>query len=375
MKHINGTILHLETGKNFYGGALQVAYLLKGLKRVAPYLKNIVIAPKDSAIVNRVSEFETLAIPYMGETDPRLFFRLIATIKRYKAKGGSLVLHIHSRRGADLWGPLAALFTQTPYLITRRVDNPEPLAIQRLKYKRAKKIVAISSAIFEILASYGIEDSRLALIPSAVDTDRFSQKCKKSWFKKEFVLGPDDKAVGIVAQFIERKGHRYIIEAIPGIVAVEPRAKFIFLGKGPLMEDIKKEAKRLGVHPICRFPGYREDIHRIIPCLDCLLHPALMEGLGVAVLQAMACMVPVVATDSGGLRDIVIHEKTALRLPTEGLSQEIVAAILRIFDDSNGELCDKLVKNAFQLVREEFSIEKMAKSYMNLYQEILSEAH
>lgn len=372
---MKGTVIHLETGKNFYGGALQVFYLLKGLKKEAPNLKNILVAPRDSAIVNEVQGFEKVAISYMGEADPRLFVKLVALLKRYRAKDDAILLHIHSRRGADLWGPLAALFTHTPYLITRRVDNPEPRAIQRLKYKKAQRVVAISSAISRMLASYGVKASRLAIIPSAVDTRLFSKNCKKSWFRHEFNLRPEDKAIGVVAQFIERKGHGLIIEAIPRILRLEPSARFLFLGRGPLLDDIKEKARRSGIYKACRFAGFRRDIHRIIPCLDCLLHPALMEGLGVAVLQAMACMVPVVATDRGGLRDIVFHEKTALRLPEEELPQEIATAVSRILADSNGELRDNMVKNAFQMVWKEFSIEKMARAYMALYREIFSEAY
>lgn len=364
------SVIHLETGKHLYGGALQVAYLIKGLREIAPSIKNLLVIPNDSHLKTVVKGVETIELSLSGELDPRPLFTLLRILKGYRERGQKTILHIHSRRGADLWGPLAAIFSKTPYVITRRVDNPEPHSIQRLKYKRASKVVAISSAIYEMLMSYGVKRHQLALVPSAVDTDTFRPGGDMEWFQREFEIQHDTRPIGIVAQFIPRKGHRYLIEAIPEVLAREPKARFLFFGKGPLRDQVIQELQAMGLGWACRFPGFRLDMPRIMPCLECLVHPALMEGLGVAVLQAMACKVLVVATDRGGLKDLIRHEETALRLPGSDLAQEISSSLHRVLDTTNKGLFEKIKDKAYRMVTTRFSCRGMAMAYKKIYDEV-----
>ncbi|OCC15030.1 Glycosyltransferase [Dissulfuribacter thermophilus] len=364
-------VLHIETGKNFYGGALQVLYLIRNLKGKG--IKNTLIAPLGSEILKRAMDEGIKCSPteFSGELDPRLLFRIIYLVKKIK-KETRPIIHIHSRRGADLWGVLAGVITNTPYIITRRVDNPELGSLARLKYRRAEKVVAISRAIFNILKAYGIDEERLMLIPSAVDTSIYRPHCERNWFLKEFGIHPSQKTVGMVAQFIPRKGHSYVIEAIPNILRKAPNTKFIFFGQGPLEQEIKRLSQRHGVYDNCIFAGFRKDMHRIFPCLDCLVHPALMEGLGVSVLQAMACRVPVVATNTGGLSDIVEDKKTALLIKRSNMSKDIQDKLLILLNDQNADLKKSIVNNAFKKIHETFSIEKMVDAYVNLYKVVYS---
>ena len=374
MKRVRLHVIHVEMGKELYGGALQVLYLLNGLKKSAIHLKNTLVCPMDSAICKKAKAqgIDHKAMPYEGELDPRLFLRLTSMLQAVKkAENGAPVVHIHSRRGADLWGPLAAMATATPYIITRRVDNPEANSLLYLKYKKALKVVAISNAIKEILAGYGIEREKIMVIPSGVDQGRYRPGCRdRLWFNREFHLGTGTKAIGMVAQFIPRKRHHLLIEAIPDILKHAPNAVFLFFGKGPLRADMESLARRLKVHGACRFPGFREDMARIFPCLDLLVHPAQMEGLGVSVLQAMACGVPVLASQSGGLKDIIHHQKTAIALNGPDLRQELAQKIPYLLGDESKELRNYMVDSALKLIDENFSIHSMTAKYIRLYEHL-----
>ncbi len=370
-------LIHVETGKNLYGGGLQVIYLLRGLKGFN--CKNILFVPEDSAILRykRQYDIDTITFPFKGEADARLFLRLFNFIRKYRQStcNDKILLHIHSRRGADIWGPLAALTSHIPYIITRRVDNPEPYSISHLKYRYASHVVCISRAIYDLMIKYGISEDKLSIIKSAVDTTQFRPLCNdNNALKKEGAIRGITEGshilIGMVAQFIKRKGHEYLIRAIREIIEEFPQCRFIFLGKGPLLSDIKCLARSLNVEKYCIFAGFRDDIEHIMPCLSMLVHPAMMEGLGVSVLQAMACKVPVIATDSGGLKDIIFHNSTALLIKKSGdIAASIACNIKQLL--KNKPLKERLVANAYEMIKKEFSIDIMAQKYWGLYNKII----
>src|SRR5690606_6073059 len=112
--------------------------------------------------------------------------------------------------------------------------------------------------------------------------------------------------IGMVAQFIARKGHQTLRDALPEVLAQHPRTKVILFGQGPIRDEIQARVQAAPKLASCvRLPGFRRDLEKILPCLDVLAHPAYMEGLGVSLLQAAACGVPLVGGRAGGIPEIV----------------------------------------------------------------------
>jgi len=367
-------VFHIETGRSLYGGALQVLYLLGGLSQRG--IQGILIAPEDSAIIRAAKKagYRYLEVKYSGDLDPRLLFAQIKAIRSLR-KEVSGIIHVHSRRGADLWGVIASMVTGLPLVITRRVDNPENAVIARLKYRHAAAVVAISRAISEILRKAGCPRERIRLIYSAVDTSIYRPDCLRTWFRQTFNLDEGDKAVGMVAQFIPRKGHAALIRAIPGILSRERRARFLFFGKGPLEGEMKALSRELGVDRVCSFLGFRDDLPRILPCLDLLVHPALMEGLGVAILQAMACGVPVVAARAGGIPEILEKERGGMLLDSkepDSMIEELQAIVPLALDREKRELEWPFLMDGRKEIKRRFSIEQMTQRYISLYREVIS---
>ncbi|RLB44275.1 MAG: glycosyltransferase family 1 protein [Deltaproteobacteria bacterium] len=352
-------ILHIETGRHLYGGALQVLYLLKGLKQKGH--QNILACLKASAIETKAMGFALVhALPAFGELDPRQLFWLLKIIRTIRPH----IVHVHSRRGADLWGGMAAKLARSTAIITRRVDNPEHPYIARLKYDMYEKVVTISQGITRILVAEGIPPSKITCIYSAVDVDKYSGACNKDWFLREFSLSSDQKAVGMVAQFIPRKGHRSFLEIVPLILEKCPNTKFLLFGRGPLESEIQRACQDKGLSNAVLFAGFREDMENIFPCLDLLVHPATMEGLGVALLEAGAAGVPVVATEAGGIPEIVQHGKTG-RLVKIGQPVQFAHEVVRLL--TNTEMARQYGRSAKEYVRANFSIQKMVTNYLALY--------
>ncbi len=358
-------ILHLEAGRNLYGGAQQVLYLLQGLQGLGGST-NLLACPTDSALADAADEVADAVFPTPmgGEADLGFVFR----IRRLLWDTQAHLLHIHSRRGADIWGGLAGRSAGVKVVLSRRVDNPEPQWLVSPKYRLYHRVITISEGIRRVLLWQGVPPERVSCIPSAVDANRYQLPCDLPWFQKAFDLGPDNKAVGVVAQFIERKGHRSLLKGIPHILEEMPEARFLLFGKGPLDRELWRRCAELGVAHAVRFPGFRTDLERVLPCLHVLVHPALQEGLGVALLQAAAAGVPIVASAVGGIPELIRHKVQGL-LVEPGDPVAISQAVQCLLQEP--EFAQRLGQAARERVQGTFSVPTMAARHLQIYRALL----
>lgn len=353
-------IMHVETGRHLYGGALQVFYLLRGLHERG--VENLLVCPVGSAIATEAAPFAQIReVPMRGDLDVLFGWRLWRLVKQERPD----ILHIHSRRGADLWGSLTTRLTGQAAILTRRVDNPEPEWLAHFKYQPFKKVVTISEGIRNVLLSEGLCEEQLLCIHSAVDFDAWQMSRDRGWFESEFGISRSQKAVGVVAQMIERKGHRFLIEAIPAIVQKVPDTRFLFLGKGPLEPELKQLCIDRSVDHLVRFSGFRDDLPRIMPNLDLLVHPALMEGLGVSLLQAAAAGVPIVGSRAGGIPEIVRHGENGY-LVQPGSVEGLERFCVELLEDP--EKGPSFGTSGKQIVLDSFVIPAMVGDNLRLYE-------
>jgi glycosyltransferase involved in cell wall biosynthesis len=295
-------VLHVEAGMHLYGGALQVVFLLRGLKALGVH--SVLACPTGSAIAQEAAPHaEVRPMTMKGDADVGLLGRLRALIREVKPD----VVHLHSRRGSDIWGALAGRLEGVPVVLSRRVDNPEKPWVVKLKYRLYDEVVTISDGIRQVLLSEGVPADKLHCVLSAVDTDQYRpDRTHIDWFRSEFKLQPDALTIGMVAQFIPRKGHQTLLDALPAVLERHPQTQVLLFGQGPIRDEImaKVQASPL-LHQHVQLPGFRKDLDKVLPCLDVLAHPAFMEGLGVSLLQAAACGVPLVGGRAGGIPEIV----------------------------------------------------------------------
>ncbi len=358
------TIIHVETGKNLYGGALQVFYLLRGLAK-SP-IRNILVCPENSAIAERAREVaaRVYEIPVKGDLDLAFIVRLKAVIKKENAD----LVHLHSRRGADVLGGIAARLAGVKCVCSRRVDNPETPFIAKLKYKLYDRIITISSGIRSVLLGEGVLSDRVTCVHSAVDIEKFDQPADREWFEKEFDLAPGSRVLGVIAQLIHRKGHRHLFAVLPEVIQKYSNTKVLLFGAGHMAKKFETQIKQQGLSEHVRMVGFRDDLHRILPNLYAVVHPADMEGLGVSLLQAAAAGVPLIGTRVGGIPEIIRNEQNGLLIEPKNLEQ-LRAALLRLLsDDAQARAWGNAGR---EIVRSEFSIDAMVEGNSLVYQSTL----
>ncbi|MEN8177517.1 MAG: glycosyltransferase [Pseudomonadota bacterium] len=356
-------VLHVESGRYLYGGALQVAYLLEGLEQRG--IECVLVCRNGSAIAdrlrNRVSQLYEISMG--GDLDLGMIWRIRRIIKQEQPD----LVHLHSRRGAEILGGLAARMAHVPVVLSRRVDNPEAAYVVRWKYRLYDKVITISEGIYRVLLKEGVDADKLVCVRSAVSPDAYQHACDDTWFYETFGLDAADTTLGVIAQLIPRKGHRFLLEAMPELLVVFPSLKLLFFGQGPQAKQLAEQVEELGLKDQVIFAGFRTDLPRILPCLDLVVHPALMEGLGISLLQAAGAGVPIVAVNAGGMPEVVRDGRNGVLVPpgdTASLSQ----AISRLLSDRS--LMARMGRAGAELVEREFSIDRMVEGNLQVYREL-----
>ncbi|MFQ5547014.1 MAG: glycosyltransferase family 4 protein [Woeseia sp.] len=358
-------ILHVETGRHLYGGAQQVIYLAEALNREG--IDNILVCVpgSDIDIAARAAGIRVSNIECAGDHDLGFAFRLRQQVLEQSPD----IIHCHSRRGGDFLGGLAAAGTPVPAVISRRVDSAEPALIAGLRYRPYQKVIAVSESVASALRDSGLDEARLTVIRSAVDSERFSRPADKAAFRGEFRLSDSDFVVAAIAQLIPRKGHRFLLEAAADLKGKYPNLRLIIFGRGPLETELREQTSRLGLGGMVQFAGYRPDLDDYLACIDLLVHPALAEGLGVASLKAAAAGVPVVGFAAGGLREAVADGETGLLVPPGDVAA-LGNAISRLAD--NDRLRREYGHAGRIRMQTGFSIEAMADRHRQLYGSLLA---
>lgn len=359
-------IAHLELGRHAYGGAEQVKYLLRGLRGDDHHHVLVAADGGDLAAWARDTGQALVAIRYAGEHDLRMIWRLRRALRRQRIE----LLHVHSRRGADWLGPLVAMLIGIPVIVSRRIDNPPDAWLRWLMRRRYSRVICISNAIQDVLLEAGVDAQSMLIINSAVDAARFAGPAAADARQRLTGNADGGPLIGVIAQLIERKGHRFLLRALPGLRQAFPGLQVVLLGRGPLRDALQASVREAGLAGCVHFAGFRDDLDELLAALTLVVHPALMEGLGVALLQAAAAGVPVVGFAAGGVTQAVAHEHSGL-LVAPGDPVALGAAIGRLLGDD--ALRARMSENARQRVINEFSIETMVQRHAALYDVLAGE--
>lgn len=357
-------ILHVEAGKHYYGGARQVAYIIEGLAQRG--VENVLACPIGADIataVGNTAHVHQLAMG--GDADIGMAWRLAKLIRAVQPD----IVHLHSRRGADLWGGIAARLAGTPCILSRRVDNPESRLQVALKYRLYDHVITISEGIRRVLLDEGLAPQRVTCVRSAVDAAPYLIPVDRTAFRREFSLPEQAIVIGMVAQLIPRKGHRYLIEAIKSLRTSFPDVRVLLFGKGPLQAELENDIAQNGLAGIIRFTGFRNDLPQWLGGLDILAHPADMEGLGVSLLQASAAAVPIVTSRAGGLPEAVAENVSGLLIPP-GDVPALISALRKLLDDA--VLRKKMGEAGRARILAEFSIDAMVDGNLAVYRQVLA---
>lgn len=359
------SLFQIDAGREWRGGQRQSLLLAQELKK-KEYPLCFVVQP-DSPLYQRASEagLPVLPVKIRSEFDLRAVFRISRAMKRYSCR----LVHFHDAHGAAVGGMAASRAKVPLRVISRRVDFPlKKSPFSRRKYTRnVDAVIAISEGVKKVLVEGGIPLSIIEVIPSGIDFSPFKELMPRDFLRREFSFAPDDYLVGIVAALEDHKGHTYLIQAMKILKEYAPKVRLIVVGKGSLRLELDRQVRDLGVGDIVFFLGFREDVPRILASFDAFVLSSHLEGLGSSLLDAMASRLPVIATQAGGIPEVVIHGDTGLLVPPKNPGA-LAQAILSLYRDK--DLSSRLGQRGYEFVHQKFSAEAMAGKIIRLYEEL-----
>ncbi|MBB1060614.1 glycosyltransferase [Marilutibacter spongiae] len=250
------------------------------------------------------------------------------------------------------------------------LKSPRLRHVFRLVNHRFDAVIAPAHEILAALAEHeGLPASRMLWIANGVDTDRFrpAHPAQREALRQALGLARDQVAFGCVASLYPVKNHAMLLEAFARVHAERPRARLLLVGSGALAGQLAGQAAGLGVADAVRFLGNRPDIHQILPALDAAVLASRSEGMSNAILEAMACGLPMVATAVGGNLQLVRDGATGFLVPSDDHGA---------MGDAMGRLADEpllragLGQAARRRIESEFSLAGMVDAYDRLYQRL-----
>lgn len=235
--------------------------------------------------------------------------------------------------------------------------GPAHLALQRLAYSSAHRIVANSLAAARRLRHEGVGRQRILMIPNGIDPRDFAAIPALDGLRTP-------RVVVSVGGLRAEKGHRVLIEAAPSVVARHPEVEFRLVGEGPEEARLRRMADERGIGGAVRFLGYTRNVAASLEQAGVFVLPSLTEAFPNALMEAMAAGRAVVASDVGGVGELVEDNATGLLVPPADPAK-LAAAISRLLDDA--ELARKLGRRARAEVSDRYSFERMVSAFEDLY--------
>jgi glycosyltransferase involved in cell wall biosynthesis len=282
------------------------------------------------------------------------------------------VIHTHMYR-ADVIGTRAAIALGEsghgrPYVVSTvhssRVRSHEDRELIRQLTPQMDQLIAVSKSIERKIADEHRTGAPVRLIYNGVDLERYDHQDPCCTLREEYGMEPGSQIVGVVARLEPEKGHQTIIEAWPNVLRHVPDAYLLIVGEGSRRDFLEQWAAAHKVAHRVVFTGRRDDIPAVTAALDVAVLPSWREAQGLSILEAMALSRPVVASDVGGIPEMIEDGVTGLLVPHDD-PLALAAAVVRLLTDH--AFADTIARAGHDLVHDRFCIELMVKAIEGIY--------
>jgi glycosyltransferase involved in cell wall biosynthesis len=302
-------ILHVDTARTWRGGQNQVLLTALGM---ASRGHDVTLACRAGGSLEskaRAAGLQVRPLPFRGDLWPPAIAALASLLRTARPD----VVQLHDPHAVSAGLLARRLGGRVPVVATRRVDFPLNGVLSRAKYRACDRVVAVSTAIRELLLQDGLEGERLRLVPEGV-RDRAPEAGGRAALA-ELGVPKGSPVVGNVAALTDHKDHGTLLEAAREVVRERPDVRFVIVGEGERRGELEALRRRLGLEGHVIFAGFRHDLDRLLPAFDVFCLSSQQEGLGTSLLDAMAFGRPIVATAAGGIPDAVEDGVTGCLVP------------------------------------------------------------
>jgi glycosyltransferase involved in cell wall biosynthesis len=362
--------LHIDTARTWRGGQNQVLLTVNGLREIGH--RAALVAHPDGELRRRAAEgLELIPLAPRAEMDLSAAWRLSRLVKRLRPE----VVHAHDAHGVAMASLALSLggAAQSPVLVaSRRVDfHLRQNSFSRWKHRQVDCFVCASEAIRQMLVADGVPAERTVTVHEGIDIDHVRAAPAVN-VHEAFWLPHNAPVVGNIAALVPHKGQRHLIEAARLVVQRMPDVRFLILGEGELREMLERQVREYRLEKHVFLPGFRTDVLGCLKSFDLFAMSSVTEGLGTALLDAMACGKAIVATRTGGIPEVVDDGVTG-KLVAPRDHAAMAQAILELLDDHAGRA--RMGDAGRARVEARFTVERMIAGTAAVYARLAGRPH
>lgn len=360
-------VLHISSEKTWRGGEQQIAYLIDELNQ---------LEVENDVLCDESSEFERYCRDHSIThylADFHGVFALMRTAIMLKELANKYdLVHVHTSKGHTVAFYSYLFGSKAKLIISRRVDfKPGRGFLTKFKYtfSTIRKFICVSDAIRNIMTTYlgSAWINKCLTVHSGVDLNK-EDNSEKLNLRQQYDLGEEVKIVGNTSAIADHKDYFTFIDSADLLYQKNKNVAFFILGDGPLEEQVKEYAAIKDVSDRIFFTGFVSNPIAYLKNFNVFLITSKTEGLGTSIIDAFACKVPVVATEAGGIPELVIDMETGILCDVQNAEQLTVGVELLL---SNEALRLQLVNNASKHLSN-FTKEATAKKTLAVYKSIIS---
>ncbi len=305
---------------------------------------------------------------------PRLVARLWKTLRSFRPH----IVHCHLFRATFVAAPLARL-AGVPVVVETyhgaeiwRRDRLGSFLPDRFIASFVDRVIAVSAAAANFLVERkGIHRDQIEVIANGRDLSIFTPISTEIRSRKRRELGiPEDAPVlGVIGRLEEQKGHEYLLEAMPRILQDRPGVRLLLLGDGALRQRLHTQAKALGIDSSVVFAGFQNPVAPYVGASDIVVLPSLYEGLPLAAIEAAAMGKAVIASDIGGMDEVVVDGETGILVPPAN-AETLADAALRLLREP--ALAQRFGNAALKRAAQHFDVRTQVAATERLYLNLLA---
>ena len=355
-----------------YGGAETVLIkLATSLSRRGWPVKLVSMLPPEARFDQLIScgiEVESLNMR-RGIPDPRAMFKLAALLRKWKP----LVLHSHMVH-ANLLGRIVRVFASVPVVVSTAHNIDEGGRGREIAYRLTDSLADVTTNVSQAAVDRYIEvgaapRNRIRFIPNGLNTDEFTPDDQLRHLLRD-ELGVNDAFLWLaVGRLVEAKDYPNMFRAFAK-VNENTNAILFIVGQGELEESLKQQVRELSLENCIHFLGVRQDMPQLMNAADGYVMSSAWEGLPMVLLEAAAACTPIVATDVGGNREVVLNGTSGFIVPP-GDSDQLANALQNVMAMPANERFN-MGKAGRQYVEDNYSLECVVDMWENLYWEFLT---
>lgn len=359
------------------GGVAEYLYMLLKNSNNNNY-ENILIVSKDYE--NQIDRFKTYVsniniVPMTREIEIKKDVKAILKVRKLLKQIKPDIVYLHSSKAGAI-GRIALAFNfRIPVLynahgwyfnatISKKKKKFFAL-IEKMLALKTKMIINISKSEYDSAIKNKIApEKKMCIIENGIDFDKFKDNNKyRKETREKYNIKDEEIVIGVVGRLSEQKDPMTMIKAFKLVNDVKSNTKLMYVGSGNLEEDVKGYAKQAGILDKIIITGWVSNVEEYIPAFDIAVLPSKWEGFGLVLIEYMACDKPIVASDIGGIPDIIKDKENGLLCKCndyKDLSEKLLYLI------NNNEIAYRMIENNIDY-RKKYDIKLVVKKYEELF--------